>query len=198
MATKAQERRGALKDRLIDLAEDWIESDGIDAIKARPLAKAAECSVGAIYNAVGDLETLIIAVNGRTFHKLGQHVAAALQGNESAPPTERMVTIAFAYLDFAAAHPRLWRALFDLKMSADMDIPQWYREELARLFGFIDQPVSECFPEKSQPEVMLMTRTLFSSVHGIVWLGLENRISGVPQDQLRAMIDTLLRSATRK
>lgn len=197
MATKAQERRDALKDRLIDLAETWIEERGIDAIKARPLAQAAECSVGAIYNAVGDLETLVIAVNGRTFRKLGQHVASVLEGRAGDPPTERMVTIAFAYLDFAAAHPRLWRALFDLKMSADMDIPQWYREELAQLFGFIDGPVAECFPNKSRQEVMLMTRTLFSSVHGIVWLGLENRISGVPQDQLRAMIDTLIRAATQ-
>ncbi|MEM6342162.1 MAG: TetR/AcrR family transcriptional regulator, partial [Pseudomonadota bacterium] len=38
----------------------------------------------------------------------------------------------------------------------------------------------------------------FSSVHGIVLLGLENRISAVPEAQLEYMIALLLRSATQK
>ena len=42
----------------------------------------------------------------------------------------------------------------------------------------------------------LMTRALISSIHGIVLLGLENRISGVPRDQIRNMIALILRSST--
>ena len=196
MAKAAEVRRKALRETLIDLAEQEIEQNGIGAIKARPLAQAAGCSVGAIYNVFDDLEDIIIAVNGRTFRKLGQFVAAALEGQDSVPPTERLVVMSYAYLDYAAEHPRLWRALFDLQMSTDMDVPQWYLEELARLFSYIDGPVQECFPEMDAHEVGLMTRALFSSVHGIVLLGLENRISGVPRDQIRNMIALILRSST--
>ncbi|WP_299685475.1 TetR/AcrR family transcriptional regulator [uncultured Tateyamaria sp.] len=196
MAKAAETRRKALRDTLIDLAEAEIEANGIAAIKARPLAQAAGCSVGAIYNVFGDLEDIIIAVNGRTFRKLGQFVAAALNEQVGLPPTERLVVMSYAYLDYAAAHPRLWRALFDLQMSTDMDVPDWYLEELGRLFSYIDGPVQECFPKMSAEEVTLMTRALFSSIHGIVLLGLENRISGVPRDQIRNMIALILRSAT--
>ncbi|WP_415922181.1 TetR/AcrR family transcriptional regulator [Tateyamaria sp. SN6-1] len=196
MAKAAQDRRNALRTTLIDLAEAEIEANGIGAIKARPLAQAAGCSVGAIYNVFGDLDDIVIAVNGRTFRKLGQFVADALAGKGSLPPTERLVTMSYAYLDYAAAHPRLWRALFDVQMSTDMDVPDWYMEELGRLFSYIDGPVEECFPEMDSTEVSLMTRALFSSVHGIVLLGLENRISGVPRDQIRNMIALMLRSAT--
>ena len=196
MAKAAEERRKALRDTLIDLAEVEIEENGSAAIKARPLAQAAGCSVGAIYNVFGDLEDIIIAVNGRTFAKLGRFVAASLEGKGDLSPTERLVVMSYAYLDYAAAHPRLWRALFDLQMSTDMDVPAWYLEELGRLFSYIDGPVHECFPDMSAEEVALMTRALFSSIHGIVLLGLENRISGVPRDQIRNMIALILRSST--
>ncbi len=196
MSTKAQDRRNALHMTLIDIAETQIEQDGIAAIKARTLAQEAGCSVGAIYNVFGDLEDIIIAVNGRTFEKLGRHVALALAGKEALGPTDRLIAMSFAYLDYAVEHPRLWRALFDLRMSTDMEVPQWYLSELAQLFAFIDGPVQECFPDLDTEEVSLMTRALFSSIHGIVLLGLENRISGVPRDQIRNMIAMLLRSST--
>lgn len=196
MASKVEERRTALRDRLIDIAETQIEADGLAAIKARPLAQAAGCSVGAIYNVFGDLEDIIIAVNGRTFGKLGRHVAAALSDKGDLPATERLIVMSYAYLDYAVAHPRLWRALFDLRMSTDMDVPGWYLAELGQLFDYIDGPVRECFPALDEDEVRLMTRALFSSIHGVVMLGLENRISGVPRDQIRRMIAMILRSAT--
>ena len=198
MATAAQDRRNALRTRLIDLAEAEIAANGIDAIKARPLAQAAGCSVGAIYNVFGDLDDIVIAVNGRTFRKLGQFVAQALDGKSDLPPTERLVAMSYAYLDYAAGHPRLWRALFDVQMSTDMDVPDWYLEELARLFSYIDGPVQECFPDLDADAVGRITRALFSSIHGIVLLGLENRISGVPRPQIRDMIAMILRSATTK
>jgi hypothetical protein len=41
-------------------------------------------------------------------------------------------------------------------------------------------------------ELDLMVRALFSSVHGIVLLGLERRISGVPRPQIEHMIAQVL------
>lgn len=198
MAKAAEARRKALRDTLVDLAEAEIEANGIGAIKARALAQAAGCSVGAIYNVFGDLDEIVIAVNGRTFAKLGRFVAESLVGKEALAPTERLVAMSYAYLDYAAAHPRLWRALFDVQMSTDMEVPEWYLQELNRLFGYIDGPVRECFPTMDAQEAALMTRALFSSIHGIVLLGLENRISGVPRDEIRNMIALMLRSATAK
>ncbi len=196
MASKAEDRRNALRDTLIDIAHAQIEAEGAASLKARPLAQGAGCSVGAIYNVFDDLQDIVIAVNGRTFASLGEHVAAALEGKADLPPTNRLIAMSYAYLDYASHHPRLWRALFDVRMSTDMEVPDWYLAELARLFGYIDGPVRECFPNLADDDVGLMTRALFSSVHGIVLLGLENRISGVPRKEIRRMIALVLQSAT--
>jgi len=42
-----------------------------------------------------------------------------------------------------------------------------------------------------------MVRALFSSVHGIVLLGLENRISGVPRERIEDMISQVLTQITK-
>ena len=43
-----------------------------------------------------------------------------------------------------------------------------------------------------------MVRALFSSVHGIVMLGLQNRISGVPRDRVETMLEQVLLRLARK
>ena len=195
MAGKVEARREALREKLIDIAEETIAAEGMDAIRARDLAREAGCAVGAIYNVFADIAEIVIAVNGRTFRKLGKVVAASTR---AAPddPVEQLIAMSNAYLRFAIENPKLWRTLFDIQMSTQSEVPAWYLQELAALFENISRPLSRLFPGWSPDRIDLMTRTLFSSVHGIVLLGVENRISGVPRDRLEQMISLLLRNIT--
>ncbi|NEX45683.1 TetR/AcrR family transcriptional regulator [Pseudotabrizicola algicola] len=194
--SKTDLRREALRDRLIDHAEALIASKGLAALKARDLAGLAGCSVGAIYTVFADLNELVMAVNGRTFRRLGAAVSASLGAREMSAQ-DSLITMSHAYLHFAAANTKAWRALFDLEMSQDSAVPQWYLAELAALFGLISAPLQRIFPDWPAPQIDLMTRALFSSVHGIVLLGLEKRISGVPVDRIEQMIAVVLANVTR-
>ncbi|WP_299640878.1 TetR/AcrR family transcriptional regulator [uncultured Ruegeria sp.] len=190
MSTKAQIRRELLREKLVEAAETRIDQNGLSDLRARDLAKDAGCALGAIYNVFEDLNAIVMAVNGRTFKRLGQAVGTSFDGSE--PPVQRLIVMSTAYLHFADENANLWRALFDLQMSDDGPVPDWYRNALKELFSFIAEPVSELFPELDRVEMDLMTRALFSSVHGIVILGLENRISGVPPEQIERMIAQVL------
>lgn len=196
MAGKVEKRREELRHKLIDIAETIIARDGMTAIKARELAKIAGCAVGAIYNVFTDLDQIIIAVNGRTFRKLGDAVQASYRDTPNITPTEKLIVMSNAYLHFAINHPRLWQCLFDLQMPGGQNVPAWYLEELGKLYENISTPLALLFPEMNDQERSFMVRTLFSSVHGIVLLGLQNRISGVPRDQLEPMIALLLSKVT--
>ena len=195
MARKTEERREDLRRKLTDAAERIITTQGVAAIKARDLAAMAGCSVGAIYNVFGDLNDLIMAVNGRTFRKLGAHVTSSLAGRDLSP-NEQLVTMAHAYLDYAAQDTLAWRALFDLQMSTETNVPEWYLRELGEVFALIAAPLRALFPDWDQTRIDLMTRALFSSVHGIVLLGLERRISAVPLDHIRQMLAVVLLNVT--
>lgn len=196
MAGKTAQRRQALRDRLIDIAEDTIARDGMAAIKARDLAKQADCALGAIYNVFDDLNDIVIAVNGRTFRRLGRVVANVNRAASPDAPVEQLIAMSDAYLQFAIDHPKLWRSLFDLRISGARDVPAWYLEELMQLFSEIAGPLAKIFPEKTPRDLDLIVRTLFSAVHGIVLLGVEDRASGVPRADLQAMIALLLHRFT--
>ncbi|MFD0978047.1 TetR/AcrR family transcriptional regulator [Tropicimonas aquimaris] len=196
MSAKTDARRDALRTCLVDIAERQISEAGLGALKARRLATEAGCSVGAIYNVFSDLNELTMAVNGRTFRRLGAAIEADLADVPGASPQERLVVMSIAYLRFASENEHLWRCLFDLRVTELDAVPAWYLAALEDLFAVIGGPLREIFPDLSATDIALMTRALFSSVHGIVSLGLEQRISGVPRPQIERMIELILSNLT--
>jgi len=192
MAGKVEARRAQLRETLIDVAEKRIAAGGLHALKARDVAKEAGCALGAIYTHFEDMRALTMAVNGRTFRRLGHDVTVAVQSSATDDPHTNLIVMSHAYLAFASENTALWRALFDLEMSTDGPVPNWYLQELAAVFALIAAPLTQIYPDKTQDQLDLSVRTLFSAVHGIVLLGLEKRISAVPLPQIEAMISDLL------
>jgi AcrR family transcriptional regulator len=188
----ASERRQGVKAALLTAAERTIESQGLRALRARTLAEEVGCAVGAIYNVVEDLDELILAVNSRTLALLERELTAAgtagdkLAGRPRA--IDRLVCLALAYLDFAVARKRRWRALFEHRMAEGRNIPDWYLEEQQRLFGYVEEPLRELQPDATPERRALVARSLFSAVHGLVVLGLEEKLQPVPLPALREQV----------
>ena len=63
---------------------------------------------------------------------------------------------------------------------------------MRRLLRLISEPLSQWRPTLPPEDISLLTRAMFSSVHGIVLLGLEKRISGVPSQDLNRMLETII------
>jgi hypothetical protein len=56
----------------------------------------------------------------------------------------------------------------------------------------IAEPMHEVFPEKSKEEIILITHMVYSSVHGIVLLGVGRRLSSGTVEELSDMIKFLI------
>ena len=192
------ERRQNLKDALVAAAERGLAARGLTGLKARDLAAEVGCAVGAIYNVVDDLDDLILAVNSRTLTALEGELEIAARPDAGARGADRavarLVRMAVTYLDFAAAHTRLWRALFDHRLPEGRALPAWFVAQQMRLFSYVEQPLHELAPGLPADGLALLARSLFSAVHGIVTLGLEEKLGVVPLDALRAQT-TLIVSA---
>ena len=184
--------RDDLRARLIEIAEARICAEGMDGLRARDLAREAGCAVGAIYNVFTDLNQLVLAVNGRTFLRLGDQVRRTVAAHPDPDPIAQLIAMAEGYRAFAVQNRNAWLALFDLRMSSDADVPEWYWQEMAALFEIIAAPLRQLNPESSAEELDLLVRTLFSAVHGIVLLGVEKRISGVSDDRVEQMLALLI------
>jgi hypothetical protein len=105
--------------------------------------------------------------------------AAGVEPDKAAAGAERaggrLIHMAIAYLDFAAANTIRWRALFEHRQPEGKPTPDWYLWEQIRLFGYIEQPLRDLQPGMPTEQLAMLARSLFSAVHGIITLGLEKK-----------------------
>jgi AcrR family transcriptional regulator len=182
------QRRGALHAALVAAAERNIAAEGVSAVKARALAEAAGCSVGAIYNVVADLDALILEANARTLAAIDATLRAAASGAAAADPAARLCALAIAYLDEAARHTSQWSALFAHRMSGGNPVPDWYLAQQAAMFTHVEAPLAQLRPDMPVPDLELLARSLFSAVHGMVSLGLSGTLTALPLDIQRSQL----------
>ena len=193
--SKAAARRRKLKDALITAAERTIAAEGLRGLKARELAYKVGCAVGAIYNVVTDLDDLIFAVNALTLEQLEKTLTIA--GQPQSDPVQVLTHLGLAYTDYAAAHTRRWRALFDHRLPEGREIPTWYKANLHRLFVYIEEPLGRLAPDLGAERRALLARSLFSAVHGIVLIGLEEKLQSVPLPVLREQVTVMIEALAR-
>ena len=191
--SKVSERREKDRQALIEAAERAIAANGLAGLKTRDLAAQVGIANGAVYNLVEDVDELILRVGSRTLARLDAALSAA-EADGSAEPADKLVRVAVAYCEFAAQNLELWRALFEHRMAPGKPIPEWVISEQMELFRHIFRPLAMLFPARSAQQLGVTARSLFSAVHGMVVLGLEQKLIAVPSDALRSEIATIVRA----
>ncbi len=94
-----------------------------------------------------------------------------------------------AYAAFAASNRNLWRALFEFRMAPDAELPDWFAADQLRLFVRLERQLAALMPGCGEGMVKRQARTLFSAVHGIVALGLEQKLAEMPVQMIDAELE---------
>ncbi|TAI63696.1 TetR/AcrR family transcriptional regulator [Bradyrhizobium sp. Leo170] len=191
--SKALERRAKNRERLIEAAERSIAAGGLAGLKTRDLASEIGIANGAVYNLVEDVDELILRIGSRTLARLDAALTAA-ERDGPADPIDTLVRIAVGYCDFAADNLELWRALFEHRMAPGKPVPDWAISEQMDLFRHIYHPLAALFPARSPQDLSVTARSLFSAVHGMVALGLEQKLIAVPIEALRSEVASIVRA----
>ena len=84
-----------------------------------------------------------------------------------------------------------------LRMAPGKPIPEWAIDQQMELFRHINRPLAVLFPTRSAQEISVTARSLFSAVHGMVTLGLEQKLITVPIDALRNEIALIVRAMVK-
>lgn len=180
--------RGQKKSRrrilMLEIARDVIATKGLRSLKVRDIAEAADCSVGSIYNEFGDFDGMILTVNRETV----QELAARLRAVPADDPLHQLHGLAATYLDFATEHPNLLRSLFEHRMENDRPFPEDILHMVTQAFALMHGPLAKLMPDRDPEQVALLARLIFSAVHGIISLGLEERMVAVPPEKLRQQL----------
>ena len=169
---------------MLDSARDIISRKGLISLKVRDVADAASCSIGSVYNEFGDFDGLILTINRETVSRLTEQ----LRSIGSDDPRADLTGLAVGYLDFAVANTNLLRSLFEHRMEGGRPFPEDILDMVMQAFALMYPPLSRLLPDRAPDDVALIARTMFSAAHGIISLGLEDRMVAVPQNQLKQQL----------
>ena len=78
MARRADHTREELANLVVSAAEKLARKEGLRGVAMRRIAAEIGYAPGSIYNAVGDLDRVILRVNARTLERLRAHLARAV------------------------------------------------------------------------------------------------------------------------
>jgi AcrR family transcriptional regulator len=146
------------RDQLTHAARDLAEADGWPAVTMRRLAGKLGVTQPVLYSAFPSRQALIDAVALNGFDE----IATALEA-VGASPMARMR----AYLDFAAAHPRVYEAMFSLPTAlafAADDTPEPLHRAFAGIHG--------AFPDADGTRA----EVAWSALHGLATLQAGGRL----------------------
>jgi AcrR family transcriptional regulator len=162
------------RDQVVRAARDLAEAGGWPDVTMRRLAAALGVSQPVLYSAFAGRQALIDAVALTGFADLASALEAAAPS-----PRARMQ----AYLDFAAAHPRLYEAMFllptDLAFAAD-DTPA----PLRRAF----RGLQDAFADADDTR----TEVAWATCHGLATLAAGRRLRATAADARLDLADRML------
>lgn len=188
-----EQKKGKRRALMLATARDIIAAKGLRSLKVRDVAEAAECSIGSVYNEFGDFDGLILTVNRETVQALAEKLRAVPTDD----PVRQLHGLAQAYLEFFMAHANLLRSLYEHRMEDDRPFPEDILHMVMRAFALMHEPLLRLMPDRPTSEVAMLARLMFSAAHGIISLGLEDRMVAVPLENLRQQlvqfVDTYLK-----
>ncbi|MFC7698579.1 TetR/AcrR family transcriptional regulator [Bradyrhizobium canariense] len=181
-------KKSRRRQQIVEIARSIIATKGLKSLKVRDVADAAGCSVGSVYNEFGDFDGVILTVNRETVKELTVRLGQV----PAEDPVRQLYGLAATYLEFFAEHANLLRSLFEHRMEDDRPYPDDILQMVMDAFALMHPPLVRLLPNADDVQIALLSRTLFSAVHGIISLGLEERMVAVPPQMLRQQLDQFL------
>ncbi|KAB7785887.1 Transcriptional regulator AcrR family [Methylorubrum populi] len=169
-------------------AESLVRNEGFRALGMRRLAAAIGYAPNSIYNAVGDLDQVVLRVNARTLARL--HAALAAEIDPTRAARDNALALADAYLVFVAADPRVWSLLFEHLAAPDQPFPDWYAAALAEPVGLVDTVLAPLIAEPD--ERRRAVAALWAALHGLASLSTSRKLAVLTPDPPRELARLLV------
>lgn len=161
MGRRSDHSRVQLQELILAEGHRLMAETGYARFSAREVAKRIGYSIGTIYNVFGSLDTLLLAINSRTFTVWAQWLRDKL----ATAGEDRIAALVAGYFDFAARNPHLWMAIYDHR-PAGAEMPESYRRQRAGLTGIVEEEIAKILPPETRDRAPALARSLVALVHG--------------------------------
>ncbi|MFP4137396.1 MAG: TetR/AcrR family transcriptional regulator [Halomonas sp.] len=195
MARPRQHAPEALHAQVMAACDAWLKEHPVQSLSLRALAREVGCAPSTLLKLYGSFHNLLQHVNIETLGRLREGIEPL---TEQATPEQRLSALARAYWQFAQDEVYRWQLLFEYPLAQEGELDQRQTEMIEALFVRVEGTLKEYQPALDDLEARRLARTLWGSVHGLVQLGLSERLGfwqGQPLEVgelLDQLLDTIL------
>ncbi|MEQ8709135.1 MAG: TetR/AcrR family transcriptional regulator [Rhodospirillales bacterium] len=189
MGRRSDHSRDELYVMALDAAETIVREDGLPALTARKVAARIGYTAGTLYNLFRNQDDLVIHLNARTLTCLDTELR---QIRRTGDPQADILALGRAYVSFISGNVRLWHVLFDHRLAAGQELPDWYSARIDRMMGVVEDALTPLFPADAFADRRSAARLLWSAVHGVCSLSTSGKLGIVTDVPLTEAVDRLV------
>lgn len=189
MARRNDHTREELVALTLSTVKDFLAENSYHELSLRKVATMIGYVPSTLVNVFGSYNLLLLHAVAQTLDELSEEAKQVVA--KSKDPNTALYELAYCYHDFAQRHPYRWQLIFEHNMNGET-LPEWQSERIDAMTGMLEQLLQVIAPQRSQSEVLKASRVLWSGVHGITLLSVDDKFFAAEPIDGKVLIENLL------
>ena len=189
MARRNDHTREELIALTLDTVKDFLSENSYHELSLRKVANMIGYVPSTLVNVFGNYNLLLLHAVAQTLDELAEEAKVVV--SQSQDPKAALYELAYCYHDFAQRHPHRWQLIFEHNMNGET-LPEWQAERIDNMTGMLEQLLQVLAPHRSSKEVLQASRVLWSGVHGITLLSVDDKFFAAEPVDGKELINNLL------
>ncbi len=189
MARRNDHTREELVALTLDRVKQFLDTHSYHELSLRKVATMIGYVPSTLVNVFGNYNLLLLHVVAQTLDELAQEAQQAVKSTTY--PKDALYQLAYCYHNFAKKNPYRWQLIFEHNMNGEM-LPKWQAQRINNMTSMLEDLLKVIAPLRSEQEVLQASRVLWSGVHGITILSVDDKFFANEPIDGNALINNLL------
>ncbi|WP_342608308.1 TetR-like C-terminal domain-containing protein [Vibrio tritonius] len=189
MARRNDHTREELISLTLEAVNNFLEDHSYHDLSLRKIAGMIGYVPSTLVNVFGNYNLLLLHVVANTLDELSTQAQDVV--SQCKDPEQALYQLAYCYHDFAQANPFRWQLIFEHNMNGDT-LPDWQSDRIDNMTGMLEGLLKVIAPQRSNYEILQASRVLWSGVHGITLLSVDDKFFAKEPIDGKELIENLL------
>ncbi|WP_203345162.1 TetR/AcrR family transcriptional regulator [Vibrio fluvialis] len=189
MARRNDHTREELVSLTLKTVKEFLGSHSYHELSLRKIATMIGYVPSTLVNVFGNYNLLLLHVVAQTLDELSSEAKAVV--SQCKDLEQALYQLAYCYHDFAQKNPYRWQLIFEHNMNGEV-LPEWQAERIDTMTSMLEGLLKVIAPQRSDSEILRTSRVLWSGVHGITLLSVDDKFFAAEPIDGKALIEDLL------
>ncbi|WP_038172838.1 MULTISPECIES: TetR/AcrR family transcriptional regulator [Vibrio] len=189
MARRNDHTREELVALTLNTVKKFLATHSYHELSLRKIANMIGYVPSTLVNVFGSYNLLLLHTVAQTLDELSAEANTVVKRSQDAEAA--LYDLAYCYHDFALRHPHRWQLIFEHNMNGD-PLPDWQAQRINAMTNMLEGLLQTLAPQRSAADVLRASRVLWSGVHGITLLSVDDKFFAAEPIDGKELISNLL------